>query len=45
MYVIFEDYHSKIFVAEFKTMREAKKFLRENDYHPDAEVWIEKVEK
>ena len=22
----------------------ANKFLKENDYHPDAEVWIEKEE-
>lgn len=42
MYRIYEDYGLKIFVAEFKTLREAKKFLKENDYHSDAEVWIEK---
>lgn len=44
VYRIYEDYGYKIFVAEFETLREAKRFLKSEGYHPDAEVWIEEEE-
>lgn len=44
IYKVMEDYMCNIEIANFSTMKEAKRFLKENDYSKDAEVWIEKVE-
>lgn len=44
IYKVMEDFMCNIEIANFPTMKEAKRFLKENDYSKDAEVWIEKVE-
>ncbi len=43
-YRLVEDTMQHIIVEEFKTLKEAKKYYRDNDYEPWSEVWIENAD-